>query len=211
MVTTRTCEVVATGAVGVLLGEQEDRLQLVATSDGRPALVELFEVQAVEGPCRDCVRLRGPVDDPDLRHATARWPRFAPLAVSAGFVSVHAFPLRLRTRVIGVLDVLRDVSGRMPSSEARVVQALADVVTIGILQQRARRRSEELSAQLQRALDSRIVVEQAKGALAQLRGCTPDEAFEVLRDLARSNRLRLTDVASTLMAHPERMRDLGER
>jgi GAF domain-containing protein len=135
----------------------------------------------------------------DLSTATDRWPLFAPKALAAGFQSVHAFPMRLRENVIGALNLfgrpLRDFS----SDETRIVQALADIATIAILQERNVVRAETLTEQLQGALNSRIVIEQAKGALAQLDGTTPTEAFETLRSRARDSRRRLTDVAAEVL------------
>jgi GAF domain-containing protein len=201
----RTSEVVDSGAVAVLLVDREDGLRPAAASVDDPALLD---AQAVEGPCTDSVRTGERVIEIDLPRATHRWPLFAPLAVAAGFRSVHAFPLRRGTEVVGALDLLRPDTGLMASSEARVVQSLADVATIGILQQQSRRRSQELSDQLQGALDSRVLLEQAKGALSQLRQCTPDEAFEVMRDFARRHHLRLGEVARTLMAVPGSLPEL---
>jgi GAF domain-containing protein len=201
----RTAQVVADGTVAVLLAEPDGGLRPTAASQDHPPLLQ---AQATEGPCADSVRDREPVIEIDLRRATERWPSFAPIAVMAGFRSVHAFPLRRGTDVVGVLDVLRPDAGRLTPPETQVVQALVDVATIGILQHRSRRRSQERSDQLQGALDSRIVLEQAKGALSQLRRCTPDEAFEVMRDFARRNHLRLVEVARTLMVAPDALPEL---
>jgi AmiR/NasT family two-component response regulator len=135
----------------------------------------------------------------DLSLAAERWPRFAPRAQAEGFLSVHAFPLRHRGSTIGALNVFGTSAGQLEPDDVRIVQALADVATIGLLQERAIRHGEVLTEQLQGALNSRITIEQAKGALAQLRGITPDAAFTLLREYARRHHLRLGDVARNVL------------
>jgi hypothetical protein len=174
----------------------------MAASDERTELLELFQVQSHEGPCQDCFRLAAPVVNADLREASERWPQFAPRAVAAGFRSVHAFPMRLRQDVIGALNLFGTDVGRMEPGDVRTVQALADVATIGLLQERAVRRGEVLTEQLQGALNSRVIIEQAKGAIAQMRGCSVDEAFNLLRGHCRNHNLRLSDVARAVVTDP---------
>lgn len=171
-------------------------------------LLELFQVQAQEGPCQDCYRGGVPVVNADLRDATDRWPQFAPRAVAGGFRSVHAFPLRLRGDVIGALNLFSTAPGRMDALDLAVIQALADVATIGLLQERTIRRSEVLSEQLQVALNSRVVIEQAKCAVAQLYDRSVDEAFELLRTYSRRHRLRLGEVARQAVTAPKDLPDL---
>jgi AmiR/NasT family two-component response regulator len=202
MVTARTSDIADVEAVGLLLADHRGTLQLMAASDERATMLELFQVHALEGPCQDCFRHGTAVVNADLREAGARWPRFAPQAVRSGFRSVHAFPLRLRRDVIGALNLFGADVGVLSPADVRVVQALADVATIGLLQERTIRRGELLTEQLQGALNSRIVIEQAKGALAQIRGCTTDEAFDVLRRHCRSRGLRLGEVAEAFVADP---------
>ena len=208
MVTSQTSELVDARDAGLLLADHQGRLQLMAASDERTQMLELFQVQTVEGPCQDCYRKGEPVVNADLRDAADRWPKFAPRAVEAGFRSVHAFPLRLRKDVIGALNLFGDDVGRMEENDVAVVQAFADVATIGLMQERAVRRGEVLSEQLQAALNSRIVIEQAKGALAQIHGTSTDEAFSRLRAFSRSNNLRLGDVASAITTDPSRYPEL---
>ncbi len=202
MVTARAAELAGASAAGLLLADPRGRLQFMAASDERTELLELFQVQTLEGPCQDCFSQGLPVVNADLREANTRWPQFAPRAVALGFRSVHAFPLRLRREVIGALNLFGTDVGSIDDGDARTVQALADVATIGLLQERAVRRGEVLSEQLQGALNSRIVVEQAKGVIAQARGCTVDEAFDLLREHCRNNGLRLSEVARTVVTTP---------
>ena len=211
LVTTHTSELVSATASGLLLADGQGRLQLMAASDERARMLELFQVQAVEGPCQDCFRLGTPVVNADLAQADGKWPDFAPRAVEAGFRSVHAFPLRLRREVIGALNLFGDETGRMEPEDVRIVQALADVATIGLLQERAIRRSELVTEQLQTALNSRIAIEQAKGALAQIHGCSTDEAFEMLRGWCRRNNQRLSEVARGLTTEPAKYPELTTR
>ncbi|MDI1290762.1 MAG: GAF and ANTAR domain-containing protein, partial [bacterium] len=202
MVTARAAELIGSSAAGLLLADPRGRLQFMAASDERTELLELFQVQTLEGPCQDCFSQGKPVVNADLREASSRWPQFAPRAVSLGFRSVHAFPLRLRREVIGALNLFGSDIGSIGAGDARTVQALADVATIGLLQARAVRRGEVLTEQLQGALNSRIVVEQAKGVIAQAQGCGVDEAFEMLRAYCRTNGLRLSDVAKIVVTTP---------
>jgi len=199
MVTTRASELVGSAAAGLLLSDPQGQLQFMAASDERTELLELFQVQSHEGPCQDCFHEGVPVVNADLRDAEERWPQFAPRAVAAGFRSVHAFPMRLRQDVIGALNLFGTDVGRMEPDDVQTVQALADVATIGLLQERTVRRGELLSEQLQGALNSRVVIEQAKGAIAQMRSCSVDEAFTILRGYCRNHNLRLSAVAHAVV------------
>jgi len=187
-------------AVGIVLTDHRGQLRFMASSNESGRDLELFQLQSEEGPCLDCVRTKEPVVNADLAQAGDLWPQFAPLAIGAGFQSVHAFPMRLRDEVIGALNLFSTHQMRLDPQEVRVVQSLADVATIAILQERSIARAEALTEQLQGALNSRIVIEQAKGALARMRGISVDEAFEVMRRQARSQRERLVDVASAVLA-----------
>jgi transcriptional regulator with GAF, ATPase, and Fis domain len=211
MVTSHTSDLVRAQAAGLLLADHQGRLQLMAASDEQAEMLELYQVQSLEGPCQDCFRQGTAVVNADLESAAARWPKFAPRAVAAGFRSVHAFPLRLRREVIGALNLFGGDAGSMEDEDVRVVQALADVATIGLLQERAIRRSEVLTEQLQAALNSRIVIEQAKGALAQIHGLTPDEAFTLLRTYCRNHHLKLGQVAEGIIADPSAFAELTSR
>lgn len=192
-------------AAGLLLADHRGHLRLMAASDEHAENIELFQVQAREGPCQDCYTTGIAVVNADLSEAAARWPQFAPVAVAAGYRSVHAFPLRLRGHTYGALNLFGADTGEMSDAEARVVQALADVATIGMLQQRAIQRGDDLTEQLQGALNTRLIIEQAKGVLAQIHSTTPDAAFEMLRTYGRSQNRRLGEVASDVVTHPERV------
>jgi GAF domain-containing protein len=184
-------------AAGVLLATPQGQLVDAAASDERTRGLEMNSIEWDEGPCRDCFRTGVPVPDVplDSEMARARWPHFAPRAVQLGFTSVVAAPLRLHDQVIGALNLFRDQPGPLNASQLRLGQALADTATIGILQQRAVSEQMTVTAQLQATLDSWIVIEQAKGCLAQLRDTGVEEAFTLMRAHARNRSVRLTDVA----------------
>jgi GAF domain-containing protein len=212
MVTARTSELTKVSACGLLLADQRGRLQFMAASEERAELLELFQVQAQEGPCQDCFHEGVPVVNADLTGASDRWPLFAPRAVRGGFKSVHAFPLRLRQELIGALNLFGTETGELlDETDVIVVQAMADVATIGLLQERAIRQGEILTEQLQGALNSRVVIEQAKGVIAQSVGCTVDEAFDLLRGYCRRNHLQLSNTALQFVTQPSSLPDLSTR
>jgi len=188
-------ELLDVSATGVVLADHNGTLTAVAASDERARLLELFEVQNDEGPCRDCYRLGQPVVNVDLSTAGARWPNFARQALNAGFRSANALPLRLRHQVIGALNLFDVRDEGLASEQLRLAQALADAATIGILQQRSVRSSEVVAVQLQAALTSRVLIEQAKGVLAERLQIGVDVAFAVLRATARSRNMLLSEVA----------------
>jgi GAF domain-containing protein len=183
-------------AVGLVLADQQGHLRFMAASNQAGKALELFQLQSEEGPCLDCFRTRMPVINADLRAAAELWPRFAPKASEAGFRSVHAFPMRLRDEVIGALNLFSARPLHFAADEVRVVQALAGIATIAILQQRGLSRAEVLTEQLQGALNSRILIEQAKGAVAQREHISPDEAFTRMRAQARAERRPLLEIAA---------------
>jgi len=197
----RCVELLPTDEAGIMLADQRGNLQSVASSSERTRVIELFELQSEEGPCLDAYRTGDPVFSPDLRQDDSRWPRFAARAVSEGFGSVFSWPLRARHDVIGALNLFGNGPGAFSDSDSALARALANVATIGLLQQRAIESSRETAAQLQAALSSRVLIEQAKGVLAERHGLTIDEAFERLRGAARRDRRTLTSYADALVNH----------
>lgn len=201
-VTTRSAELVDADAAGLLLADQHRELHFMAASDEAARWLELFQVQNREGPCLDAYRTGRPVVNVDLPDAGDRWPVFASRAARAGFRSVHAIPLRHQDEVIGTLGMFGSDTGGLGPTDVQILQALADITTIGLLQERTIRRGEQVTEQLQNALNSRIVIEQAKGALARMRDVDVDTAFTLLRGYGRAHRLRLGDVARAVLEDP---------
>ena len=195
VLTDRSVQLLDVSAAGLLLADPRGELRVVAASSEAARLLELFQLQSDQGPCLDCFRTGRPVAAADLAVAAARWPRFAPAARQAGFAAVQALPMRLREQVIGALNLFRAAPGALDPAGIRVGQALADVATISLLQERSMRHSDTLNEQLQAALNSRVVIEQAKGKLAERLGLDMDQAFSLLRDRARTSNRRLSDLA----------------
>jgi GAF domain-containing protein len=195
LLTERCVELLEVDAAGILLTDQQDHLQLIAASTPRTEELELFQLQNDQGPCVDCFTTGEPVMCGDLRVAPQRWPAFTAAAEVAGFVGVHALPMRLRDRVIGALNLFTTTAGDLTPATTALGRALADVATISILSERAAREQDLLSQQLQSALNTRVIIEQAKGTLAERRGLSMDQAFNLMRGYARRNQRRLTDVA----------------
>jgi len=184
---------------GILLADEAGDLQFLAASHERTHLLELFQVQNQEGPCQDCFTTGAPVEVVDLEDTHARWPHFTPKALSTGFRSVQAVPMRLRGTVLGAMNLFLTYPGGLPSTDQAVVQAMADVATIGLLQQRELHRAHTVEGQLQHALHSRISLEQAKGILSEQANLPMGAAFELLRSHARSHNLKLSDVARSVV------------
>jgi transcriptional regulator with GAF, ATPase, and Fis domain len=196
----RCVELLDADAAGLMLADPRGQLQVVATSSERARDLELFELETDEGPCVACFRSGMPADDTDLVQGDPRWPRFGNRARQAGFRAVHALPMRLRAEVIGVLNLFYTSAGAMNAEDLRVGQALADIATIGLLQERAIRDRQILAEQLQTALDSRVLIEQAKGVLSERLQIGTDTAFVALREQARATNRLLTDLAREVVA-----------
>ena len=192
-------EVLGVGAAGLMLAGPDGELKVMASSSEAMRVLELFELQAKEGPCLDCYRSGKPVMQTDLATSTSPWPRFAAETLAAGFRSVHALPMRLRGTVIGALNLFHVEAGEMPTADIEGAQALADVATIAILQHRASLEAQVVNQQLQHALNSRVVIEQAKGMVAERAGLNMELAFAALRTYARKHNLRLVDVAGSVI------------
>jgi GAF domain-containing protein len=194
LLTDRCVDVLDVDAAGLMLISPDGDLRVMASSSEAMRVLELFELQAEEGPCLDCYHTGEPVVNKDLTPDDGRWPRFAREALQAGFHSVHALPMRLRGTIIGALNLFHTERGEMTQHDVHAAQALADVATIAILQHRAVLQAQVVNEQLHHALNSRIVIEQAKGIVAERFSVSMEDAFNTLRDHARHNNLRLVDV-----------------
>jgi transcriptional regulator with GAF, ATPase, and Fis domain len=195
----RSVDCLGVAAAGLLIADNQDQLRFAASSSESAKLLELYQVQNDEGPCLECYRSGRPVSAGSMQEAGSRWPQFAAAASRLGYVGVLALPLRLRGRVIGALNLF-DANGILADPMIHpVAQAMADVATIAILQERLGKEREVLNEQLQSALDSRIVIEQAKGVLAASLDIDMGEAFERLRRRSRDERRRLVVVAEEVV------------
>ncbi len=187
-------EILETDAGGLMLVDEGGQLQLMTSTSEAADFVEVMQLTADSGPCIECFTTGHVVSVADIADSD-RWPAFRKAALDSGFRSAHAVPLKLRGQVIGTMNLFAARAGALTRRDAAVAQALADVATIGILQERISRESTILADQLHRALDSRILVEQAKGMIAHTLTVPIDDAFHLIRLYARSNNLTIRAVA----------------
>lgn len=194
----RSAEVLSADGAGVIVRDDVGELRFVASSDDSSTVLELFELQRSEGPCLDCVRTGQPIVNQSMV-GPGPWPAFRAKAVEEGFVMAHALPMRLRGDVVGAVNVFTTKSVPLSDDALAVGQALADIATISLLQERSRRTALVLNEQLQTALSSRIAIEQAKGVVAERRGVDMRNAFNMLRSYARGHGLLLATVAQSVV------------
>jgi transcriptional regulator with GAF, ATPase, and Fis domain len=195
-----TCaELLDTTAAAILLADQFGDLDVVASTSEASRLVEVIQLGVEEGPCIESFRTGRVVEVPDIAASTEGWVRFKESALEQGFGAIFAVPLRLRETTIGTLNLLRDAPGELEEEDLIAAQAFADVATIGILHERALRETAVLAEQLQGALNSRIVIEQAKGVVAHTNGVPIDEAFVLIRSYARSHQIGISEVAARIV------------
>jgi len=200
MLVEHSVDLLGVTAAGVLLGDQRGGVRMAAASSERAEILEVFAAETDGGPCVECLRTGQPITSTNLAADTQRWPRYVTAAQECGFTAVHAIPMRLRREVIGVLSLLNTHTHGLEQTTSDLGQALADVATIGILQQRSIKHSQELTEQLQTALNTRVIIEQAKGMLAASRThTTPEQAFTALRGYARAHHIKLTTLAQDIV------------
>jgi GAF domain-containing protein len=196
----RCVDLLGVSAAGLMFADGGEQLRLAVSSSESARLMDLYQLQNDEGPCLECYNSGQPVSGVPLSEKEDRWPKFAPAATREGFVGVLALPLRLRGRVIGALNLFDAKDGTLSDPElGPVAQAMADVATIAILQERIGQQRDVLNQQLQAALTSRVIIEQAKGVLATLLELEMDQAFELMRKRSRDERRRLVEVAEEVV------------
>ncbi|MEO6944096.1 MAG: GAF and ANTAR domain-containing protein [Lacisediminihabitans sp.] len=188
-------QILDTEAGGLMLVDAVGHLQVIASTSERADFVELMQLNAGAGPCIECFTTGKSVSIADIDEFGTQWPEFRTAALQKGFHSVHATPMRLRGEILGTMNLFSTRVGELNPRDAAVAQALADVATIGILQERSIRETGIVAEQLQRALDSRVLIEQAKGVLSQIASIDMDESFAMLRNYARTRNLSLRAVA----------------
>jgi GAF domain-containing protein len=192
-------ELLDVDAAGLMLVDRSGILRQMAASRQDSRLRELFELQTREGPFVDCYRTGVSVVNVDPEGAITRWPTFFPAVRGAGYISVHAVPMRLREQVIGALNLLVSTKRVLSDDDVALGKGLADMAIIGLLQERAVHERQTLAEQLQGALNSRIMLEQAKGMLAERANIEVAEAFNVIRTNARRHGRRLAEVAGQII------------
>lgn len=195
----RTVSLLDVDAAGLMLADQRGQLAVLAATSHEVRLLEILELQNSEGPCLDCFTSGEPVVNIELDEVRSRWPSFEAATSAAGYRSVHALPLRLRSNTIGAMNLFCARQMTLSATDLSLGQALADVATIGLLHERAVRRQEVVAEQLQTALNSRIVIEQAKGILAERSGVDVNDAFTLLRSYSRRKRRPLSQVATAVI------------
>jgi transcriptional regulator with GAF, ATPase, and Fis domain len=191
----RCVELLDCSEAGLLLADAAGMLRVMASSSERSDALDLLQTQNEEGPCFEAYHRGEPVSSQDLVADHDRWPTFAPEAVQRGFCSVQALPMRVRGSTVGALNLFRSDTGAIADRDLPLAQAMADIAALSLLQERTLRESRGVVGQLQAALSSRVVIEQAKGVLAERAQIGVDAAFERLRGYARRENRRLSDVA----------------
>lgn len=186
--------------VGILLVDQVASLRVIASSTEHPDVLELYELERDEGPCLLCLHSGEPVVNVDLSQDDPRWPNLATRARQAGFHVAHAIPMRVRDEVIGTVNALAHAPGGISEEELRVARSLAAIASVGILQERAVRENRILAEQLQTALSARVIIEQAKGMVAEGLGTDPEAAWTLLRQYARPNHLTVAEQSRRLLS-----------
>lgn len=199
ILTERTVELVAIDAAGVLLSDQRGQLASLACTTESARTLEELELADARGPCYDCFTSGRPLVNLGRDTISTRWPRFQHLSAEAGIGTVHAVPLQLGNQVIGSLNMFCAATGGLSAQDVDTCRALGRLATIGLLHQRTARSAQEEAAQLRQALTSRIIIEQAKGMLAEGAGCTPAAAFDALRRYARTHGRPLHDIAAAVV------------
>lgn len=195
----RCVELLDCSEAGLLLTDAKGALRVMASSSERSATLDLLQSQNEEGPCFECFHRGVPIFSEDLEADTDRWPQFAPAALHQGLRSVQAIPMRVHGNTVGALNLFRAQPGRLAASDLPLAQGMADIAAISLLQERSLRESRGVVAQLERALTSRVVIEQAKGIVAERARINVDIAFERMRAYARERNVRLSDLARDLI------------
>lgn len=196
-------------AAGILLADEHGELELVASTSEASSVVEMMQLGAAAGPCIQSFRTGTAISLPFIADAPVEWTAFRDVALANGFSAVEAIPLRLRETTIGTLNLLRENEGAPPADDLVAARAFADVATIGILHERSHRESELLAQQLQGAMNSRVLIEQAKGVVSYTSDVSIDDAFALIRRFARSQGLTLTEVARRLVSRELRLERPG--
>lgn len=199
LIAARSQQILGVDAVGILLVDSHGSLNVIAASTEEARVLELSQLQNREGPCLECFRTGQPVSCSDLSTEVTRWPRFASEALQAGFTGIHALPMRLRDEVIGGMSLFTTARRSVDAETLEAAQALTDVAAIALLHDRAVRHRRLLVEQLQNAINHPLMIEQAKGLIAERAGLSIGEAFDVLRSYAHTHHWKLSELAEAVI------------
>ncbi|MBW3606225.1 MAG: GAF and ANTAR domain-containing protein [Actinobacteria bacterium] len=183
---------------GVMLADENNDLRFVSSSDEVLTRLEDLQIELGEGPCLRAYRTAAPVIATDL-HDDERFPNFGPRAVESGMVAVFSYPLQYEEQVFGALNLYRREPGTLDEQQQDLGAAFSDISTLYLMHGSDDERREQVNRQLQGALDSRVIIEQAKGFVAASCGLAISDAFEVIRRYARGNGRKLREVASQIV------------
>lgn len=189
----------APAEIGLIIGAERGRPRLAAATSDRTRDLVTFELQHDDGPCVRAYRNGETVLNQDVSGAEQPWPRFAEKARAVGVRFASALPMRRHADIVGAVGILDARGSTVSAQDIALARTLAEAATIGLRQQRALEVSTQRSTQLQHALDSRIVIEQAKGMVAARLGLSLGEAFGLLRDHSRQHNERLAEVAAKVI------------
>ncbi|MCC6497463.1 MAG: GAF and ANTAR domain-containing protein [Propionibacteriaceae bacterium] len=192
-------EVLGVKAAGIMLADQRRSLRVFASTNEETRMLELLELQNNDGPCLEAFHTGTVVAGVDLARLTTRWPHFAAAALSAGIRTAYAVPMRLRDQTIGALNLFQAGTEPLSVHDMNVARVMADMAAIGIVNHWSIRQQEVLAQQLQSALNTRVIIEQAKGVLAEREGLSMGEAFEFLRSTARATQRPIAELATDMV------------
>jgi len=202
----RDCaQLMSAQAVGLLVVNDRDQLELLASTSHRVAELELFQVQHEAGPCIDAIGSGAIVSASGGEKLRARWSEVGEAIVDAGFNAVTAYPLRWHTRVLGALNVFHTDPVSADAADGELGQALADMSTVALLQV-SDMSDQQIASRVQQALETRTVIERAKGVLAHQHDIDMASAYDLLVGLASSDHSALAATAHQVLLraqHPE--------
>ena len=211
VLTARLSERLAPAGVCFMLAIKVGGLAVTAASSDEVSKLAALQARLGEGPCIDCLRTGQEVLNAAVTAADDLWPSFVPAARASGFGTLSALPMRSREQAIGVIFWAAAEAQQLAGRDLRELRVLARMTAITLAQLRESRRNAMAAEQLQQALDSRVLIEQAKGAVAARLGVSPDRAFDLLRGYARQANLTLAEVSTQAIGNVLSPHDLMAR
>lgn len=202
--TTRSVGLLGSDAAAIVLGDHRGELQIVSSTTHAATELEVIAIASRAGPCLDAVATGRPVVNIALEDASARWPDFTAAAEAAGIHTINVFPMRLRSEVLGAMSLMWRTSRTLSEDDIAIASALTSVATMSLLHQRTTRQREVVAEQLHSTLNDLVVVEQAKGVVAEVLQVEVGEAFSLMLAHARGAGTSLTALARELLEEPPR-------